>query len=72
MVTALKLAKRYNRVSISGQERGEREPPLLVILKYAQLVGISTDYLIDDKLTCRTNGQTPENMIRLTNSGASN
>jgi transcriptional regulator with XRE-family HTH domain len=50
MVTALKLAKRYNRVSISGQERGEREPPLPVILKYAQLVGITTDYLIDNKL----------------------
>ena len=50
MVTALKLEKRYNRVSISGYERGEREPPLPVILKYAQLVGISTDYLINDTL----------------------
>lgn len=51
MVTALKLGKRYNRVSISGYERGEREPPLPVILKYAQLVGISTDYLINDQLS---------------------
>jgi transcriptional regulator with XRE-family HTH domain len=51
MVTALKLGKRYNRVSISGYERGEREPPLPVILKYAQLAGISTDYLINDQLS---------------------
>lgn len=50
MVIALKLGKRYNRVSISGYERGEREPPLPVILKYAQLAGFSTDYLINDKL----------------------
>jgi transcriptional regulator with XRE-family HTH domain len=35
---------------ISGYERGEREPPLPVLLKYAQLLGISTDILIDDEL----------------------
>jgi transcriptional regulator with XRE-family HTH domain len=35
---------------ISGYERGEREPPLPVLLKYARLAGISTDILIDDKL----------------------
>lgn len=35
---------------VSGYERGEREPPLPVLLKYAQLIGVSTDYLIDDKL----------------------
>jgi transcriptional regulator with XRE-family HTH domain len=36
---------------VSGYERGEREPPLPVLLKYARLIGVSTDYLIDDKLT---------------------
>jgi transcriptional regulator with XRE-family HTH domain len=36
--------------NISGMERGEREPPLLLLLAYARLVGISTDVLIDDKL----------------------
>jgi XRE family transcriptional regulator, fatty acid utilization regulator len=35
---------------ISGYERGKREPPYPVLLKYARLVGISTDVLIDDKL----------------------
>ncbi len=33
---------------ISGYERGEREPPLPVLLKYARLAGVSTDDLIDD------------------------
>jgi transcriptional regulator with XRE-family HTH domain len=36
--------------SISEYERGKREPPLLVLLKYARLVKVSTDVLIDDKL----------------------
>lgn len=35
--------------NISGMERGEREPPLLLLLAYARLVGISTDVLIDDE-----------------------
>jgi transcriptional regulator with XRE-family HTH domain len=36
--------------NISGMERGEREPPLLLLLAYARLAGVSTDILIDDKL----------------------
>lgn len=36
--------------NISGYERGLREPPYPVLLKYARLVRISTDVLIDDKL----------------------
>lgn len=36
--------------SISEYEAGKREPPLLVLLKYARLAGTSTDVLIDDKL----------------------
>lgn len=35
---------------ISGYERGEREPPLPILLTYARLVKISTDVLIDDEL----------------------
>ena len=35
---------------ISQYEHGRREPPLLVLLKYARLAGISTDVLIDDKI----------------------
>lgn len=36
--------------NISGMERGEREPPLPLLLAYARLIGISTDVLIDDEL----------------------
>lgn len=39
-----------NRASISGYERGEREPPLPVLLAYARLAGVSVECLIDDKL----------------------
>jgi transcriptional regulator with XRE-family HTH domain len=35
---------------VSGYERGEREPPLPVLLRYARLAGISTDVLIDDEI----------------------
>lgn len=40
-----------NRASISGYERGEREPPLPILLAYSKLVNISTDILIDDEYT---------------------
>jgi transcriptional regulator with XRE-family HTH domain len=40
---------------ISGYERGTREPPYPVLLKYARLVEISTDILIDDKLEIFSN-----------------
>jgi transcriptional regulator with XRE-family HTH domain len=36
--------------NISGMERGEREPPLPLLLAYARLAGVSTDVLIDDEL----------------------
>ena len=42
--------KSVHQAHISGYERGEREPPLPVLLKYARLANISTDVLIDDKL----------------------
>ena len=41
--------------NISGYESGKREPPYPVLLKYARLVGTSTDILIDDKLQLRPN-----------------
>jgi transcriptional regulator with XRE-family HTH domain len=36
--------------NISAMERGEREPPLPLLLSYARLAGVSTDVLIDDDL----------------------
>ena len=35
---------------ISGYETGRREPPLLILLKYARVAGVSTGVLIDDEL----------------------
>jgi transcriptional regulator with XRE-family HTH domain len=35
---------------VSEYERGVREPPYPVLLKYARLIVISTDVLIDDAL----------------------
>jgi transcriptional regulator with XRE-family HTH domain len=38
------------QTSISAYERGRREPPLLILLKYAKIANTSTDILIDDSL----------------------
>ena len=35
---------------ISQFETGRREPPLMLLLAYAKLAGVSTDVLIDDKM----------------------
>ena len=43
--------------TVSQFERGLREPSYIVLLKYARLVGISTDVLIDDELDL------PENFL---------
>jgi transcriptional regulator with XRE-family HTH domain len=34
--------------SISGYERGVREPPLTILLEYARVAGVCVDVLIDD------------------------
>lgn len=36
--------------NISEYERGKREPPLLVLLRYARLSGASVESFIDDKM----------------------
>lgn len=38
------------RANITHYEKGRREPPLIVLLQYARLVGIPVDDLIDDKV----------------------
>ena len=50
MLARLELGESHFRSAVSGYELGTREPPLTVLLKYARLVGISTDVLIDDEL----------------------
>lgn len=39
-----------DRASISGYERGEREPPLPTLLAYARLGKVKVENLIDDEL----------------------
>lgn len=36
--------------SISGYERGIREPPLLILLEYARIAGVCVDDLLEDKV----------------------
>ena len=48
MAKLLKMRGSYT--AVSAYERGNREPDLLVLLRYAKLAKVSTDVLIDDKL----------------------
>lgn len=48
MAKALGLKVAYT--SVSGYERGKREPDLIVLLRYARLAKVSVESLIDDKL----------------------
>ena len=36
--------------NVSGYESGEREPPLPILLKYAEVAGVCLDVLANDKL----------------------
>jgi transcriptional regulator with XRE-family HTH domain len=50
MLERLDMTEEFFRSRISAYELGNREPPLPVLLRYARLVGVSTDVLIDDEL----------------------
>lgn len=50
MLRQLGLSEEYIRSTISGYERGEREPPLPVLLRYAEVANVYVDVLIDDRL----------------------
>ena len=45
----------FDRSTISHYEKGEREPPLPVILKYARIANVSVESLIDDELNIPEN-----------------
>jgi transcriptional regulator with XRE-family HTH domain len=59
MLRKLGLDETTIRSTISGYERGEREPPLPVLLEYARAANVYIDALVDDdmnlpkKLPCR-------------------
>jgi transcriptional regulator with XRE-family HTH domain len=49
LIRHLGLEDEITQSRISGYELGTREPSLPTLLKYARLVDVSTDILIDDK-----------------------
>src|SRR5437588_12866858 len=50
MIRRLGLSEELYQGSISGYELGTREPPLPVLLQYAQVAGVCVDALINDEL----------------------
>ena len=50
LIRRLELEDVIYQSNISGYESGEREPPLPILLRYAEAAGICTDTLIDDRL----------------------
>jgi transcriptional regulator with XRE-family HTH domain len=50
MIGRLGLSDELTQARISAYERGVREPPLLVLLKYAHTGNVSVEALIDDEL----------------------
>lgn len=57
LIKKLKCEDIIYQANVSEYELGRREPPLPIILKYARLAGISTDDLIDDKITLPTSAK---------------
>lgn len=55
MLRALGLSEQYGRHYISGFERGEREPPLKVLLCYSELAKVWMNALVNDEIDLPTN-----------------
>lgn len=50
IISRLGISGELTQARISAYERGVREPPLLVLLKYARIANVSVEALIDDEL----------------------
>jgi transcriptional regulator with XRE-family HTH domain len=50
MLRVLGMSEHYGRHYISGFERGEREPPLAVLLKYSKVARVWINALVDDEI----------------------
>lgn len=54
MLRKLGIETGYDRATISGYERGIREPPLPILLEYARAANLYVEVLIDDRLELPT------------------
>jgi hypothetical protein len=63
MIGRLRLTDELIREELSAFERGLRQPPLVVLLRYARHIGISTDVLIDDEM------ELPERLVKASKQG---
>ena len=50
MLSRLDVEDAITRSYISNYEIGQSEPPLLILLRYARVAGVSVDVLNDDEL----------------------
>lgn len=50
MLSRLAVGDLIDYTKISGYERGERVPPLPILLRYAEVAGVWVDVLIKDEL----------------------
>jgi transcriptional regulator with XRE-family HTH domain len=50
LIRRLDLTDEMTQSDISAFERGTREPPLPILLRYAQMAGIWIDVLVDDEV----------------------
>jgi transcriptional regulator with XRE-family HTH domain len=50
MLERLELPAEITQSNISAYERGTKEPPLLVIMKYAEVANVWIDVLVNDSL----------------------
>lgn len=50
MLERLKLPPEFSQSNISAYERGTKEPPVYVIMKYAEIANVWIDVLVRDSL----------------------
>lgn len=50
MIQKLGFNERLSQFRISCFERGTREPSLIVLLRYARVVGVTMEVLVDDEM----------------------
>lgn len=50
MLERLKLPPEFSQSNISAYERGTKEPPIFVIMEYAEVVNVWIDVLVRDSL----------------------